>query len=42
MITFLGGKVGVDKISGFIYIGHKAEEPKERRRPNPKDVISYL
>ena len=42
MITFLGGKVGVDKISGFIYIGHKKEEPKERKRPNPTDVISYL
>ena len=42
MISYLGGRVGVDKISGFIYIGHKKEEPKERKRPNPADVISYL
>ena len=42
MIAYFGGRVGVDKISGFIYIGHKKEEPKERKRPNPTDVISYL
>ena len=42
MITYLGGRVGVDKISGFIYIGHKKEEPKERKRPIPTDVITYL
>ena len=42
MLTYLGGRVGIDKISGFIYIGHKTEEPKERKRPNPADVINYL
>ena len=30
------------KISGFIYLGHKVEEPNERRRPDPKNVINYL
>ena len=42
MLAYLGGRVGIDKISGFIYIGHKTEEPNERRRPNPADVINYL
>ena len=42
MLTHLGGRVGIDKISGFIYIGHKTEEPKERKRPNPADVLTYL
>ena len=42
MLTYLGGRVGIDKISGFIYIGHKIEEPKERKRPNPADVVNYL
>ena len=42
MLAYLGGKVGIDKISGFIYIGHKTEEPNERKRPNPADVINYL
>ena len=42
MLEFLGGRPGIDKISGFIYLGHKLEEPTERRRPYPKEVISYL
>ena len=42
MIEYLGGRVGIDKISGFIYIGHKVEEPNERRRPDPEKVINYL
>ena len=42
MLTYLGGRVGIDKISGFIYIGYKVEEPKERKRPNPADVVNYL
>ena len=42
MLQFLGGRQGIDRISGFIYIGHKSEEPLERRRPDPKKVISYL
>ena len=42
MLSHLGGRVDIDKISGFIYIGHKNEEPTERRRPNPTDVIEYI
>ena len=42
MIEFLGGKPEKDKISGFIYLGHKVEEPNERRRPDPKEIINYL
>tara|TARA_B100000925_G_scaffold147967_1_gene111040 strand:+ start:116 stop:685 length:570 start_codon:yes stop_codon:yes gene_type:complete len=42
MIEYLGGRPDIDRISGFIYIGHKAEEPLERKRPDPKKVISYL
>ena len=42
MLEYLGGTPGKDKISGFIYIGHKSEEPLERRRPDPNKIISYL
>ena len=42
MLEYLGGRLDKDQISGFIYIGHKAEEPTERRRPDPQKVISYL
>ena len=42
MLEYLGGRSGIDRISGFIYIGHKAEEPLERKRPDPKKVISHL
>ena len=42
MLTFLGGRKEIDKISGFIYIGHKVDEPSERRRPVPTKVINYL
>ena len=42
MIEYLGGRPKIDKISGFIYLGHKLEEPMERRRPDPQKVISYL
>ena len=42
MLEYLGGRSNIDKISGFIYIGHKIEEPNERRRPNPEKVISYI
>ena len=42
MLEYLGGRLNIDKISGFIYIGHKIEEPKERRRPDPEKVILYL
>ncbi len=42
MLEYLGGRADIDRISGFIYLGHKVEEPNERRRPDPKAVISYL
>ena len=42
MIDYLGGRIGIDSISGFIYIGKKLEEPSERKRPDPADIISYL
>ena len=42
MLNYLGGRKDLDKISGFIYVGHKIEEPKERRRPNSSEVISYI
>ena len=42
MLEYLGGRSGIDRISGFIYIGHKVEEPKERRRPEPQKVVTYL
>ena len=37
----LGGNPEADKFAGFIYIGTKNEDPKERRRPDKKDVVSY-
>ena len=42
MLEYLGARKNKDKISGFIYIGHKTEEPNERRRPDPEKIISYL
>jgi nitroreductase len=42
MLSHLGGRANLDKISGFIYIGHKNEEPVERRRPKLNDVIEYI
>ena len=42
MLEYLGGRLNIDRISGFIYLGHKVEEPNERRRPDPKVVISHL
>ena len=30
-----------DKISGFIYIGKKNEEPKDRIRPEKEKIVSY-
>jgi len=42
MLEYLGGRPKIDRISGFIYLGHKVEEPNERRRPDPKAIISYL
>ena len=31
MLTYLGGRVGIDKISGFIYIGHKMRNLKSEK-----------
>tara|TARA_B100000614_G_C14462075_1_gene458849 strand:+ start:178 stop:741 length:564 start_codon:yes stop_codon:yes gene_type:complete len=42
MLEFLGGDINRDQISGFIYLGHKVEEPNERRRPYPENIISYI
>ena len=42
MLSFLGGTVNKDKISGFIYIGHKVEDPNERKRPDPFEVVTFL
>ena len=41
IITSLGGNPKSDKIAGFIYIGKKDKEPKERSRPNFDEYISY-
>ena len=42
MLKYLGGRVKIDKISGFIYLGYVVEQPNERRRPDPNKVINYL
>ena len=42
MLKYLGGRSGIDQISGFIYLGKKIEDPKERKRPDPEKIISYL
>ena len=42
MLQYLGGIINKDKIAGFIYIGHKIEEPIERKRPNPYEVVKFL
>ena len=42
MLTALGGDTATDRIAGFIYIGGKAEAPKERRRPEAQDVLHFI
>ena len=42
VILALGGDPVKDKVAGFIYIGEKDRDPKERVRPAPKDYISYF
>ena len=42
LLKYLGGDIKKDKISGFIYLGHKKEEPTERRRPDPNNIISFV
>ena len=42
VLKYLGGDTKKDKIAGFIYIGHKKEEPTERKRPDPSNVITFI
>ena len=42
MLATLGGRIGQDKIAGFIYVGEKLEEPKPRRRPERENVIGFF
>ena len=42
MLIHLGGNPSTDKIAGFIYIGHKKNDPIERKRPDPSKVIKYF
>ncbi len=42
LLKYLGGDMKKDKIAGFIYIGHKKEEPIERKRPKPDDIITFI
>ena len=42
LLKYLGAEGKKDKIAGFIYIGHKIEEPSERKRPNLNDIIKFI
>ena len=42
LIKALGGKPNKDKVAGFIYIGKKITQPKERTRPNINEVVDYI
>ena len=42
MLKKLGGRPGIDRIAGFIYIGEKVKPPIERTRPDPDKVITRL
>lgn len=39
LLTELGGNANTDQFAGFIYIGHKLEDPKPRRRPDKNAII---
>ena len=41
ILEALGGNIKNDKISGFIYIGGKNLEPKERIRPEKNKIVQY-
>ena len=41
VIKKLGGNPINDKIAGFVYIGEKYREPKERSRPNINEYVNY-
>lgn len=42
VLEALGGRVGDDKIAGFVYVGKKTVEPKPRRRPDPALTVHWL
>ena len=42
LIKALGGHPNKDKVAGFMYIGNKIVQPKERTRPNINEVVEYL
>ncbi len=42
VLKYLGGDIKRDKIAGYIYIGHKTEEPLERKRPDPNNIITFI
>jgi len=42
LIKALGGNPNKDKVAGFIYIGKKITQPKERTRPNINEVVDYV
>ena len=41
ILKALGGNPEKDRVSGFIYIGKKIDEPSERVRPNIEKIFSY-
>ena len=42
LLRAFDGNPETDKFAGFIYIGMKNEDPKERRRPDKQDVVNYF
>ncbi len=42
MLIYLGGDVSKDKIAGFIYIGKKDSNPKDRIRPKFEKKVRFL
>ena len=42
LIKALGSNPNKDKVAGFIYIGKKIAQPKERSRPNINEVVDYV
>lgn len=42
VLNALGGRIGTDKIAGFVYVGKKTVEPNERRRPDPANAVHWL
>ena len=42
LIKVIGGNADKEKVAGFIYIGKKIFQPKERTRPNLKEIVTYI